>query len=774
MKFIRLCLVGLVMLGLTACKQVTIQAPANNFVDDERPVLFQLVFTGGAPTDLAIQLNTTQVTDRFAVTATGAEAPGSELADVIYPGRNIFRVNANGKVAQIAFYYDVEGPKIHILDTDRTTMRVQGYAEDSAGVASLTLDGVAVTLDDKLYFDAAFADQPVNTFVATDNNGYSSETSFARKDQAFTGMSARLNQGGLDFLLAVLEQELGDADFKDILAGIKPVSISPFFGVNLTIKLTQFDLDRPDIDLDIRDDETIDTHIEINNLDIGIRVWGNVLLLPINTGGVAHLDKLVIDTDYLMDIVNSDLSVSLRNTAYNLSGLYVNLSIIPAYTAIDALISSIANSMINLFEPLITSVIDQIIMPIVSNFIKDIPINLKLVTLDDGETINVRAVPEFLDSADRGIVVDLNTRIWAPTPPAGIPGAPGSLFVEGETPSLGPVTPSGAPYDFGVSISSNVINQALFAAHEAGVTTMEIRPEIYPNATPEGIAVYSAVSNNIVEGDKLGMRIAPASAPFVKFMPGDDGAAGMLGWYDVSFYFDLYKPEWGEYRTLFGATFNLEVPFEISTTPDGYLSIGVEQLPTIFITKTDASAMLLLPPSFINASLDYFMPAVMPRLAEQLKVVPLPRIYNHSIFMEQFWVAGSGNNSLSLAGSLVPYNVTAAAPVPGTRVDYATANAKVTQDSVSANGAISSVTATVVNSEVTIDVDGVNPDPAKGNLEYRYRVDGGGWSVWKQREQIHLRRMLGGNHRVEVCARTPLLKQDSSCPVVQFATAVNR
>ena len=770
MKAIKQLVLLLSMFVIAACEQANIEAPTDNYVDNALPPAFKVAFSGGIPATLNLQINTATVNDAFTISDTGAEATGDQLAEFIYPGRNVFRVEANGQVQQVYFYYDVLGPVVHILDVDRNTNTVTGYAEDSGGVASLQLDGMPVVLDTNGGFVTAFVDQPINTLVATDNFGYSSTTEFARKDQDFTGISARLNQGGLDFLLAVLEQELGQTDFGPIIATLPVTRVSPLPGINLNIRVTQFDLDEPDIDLVVQDDETVDARIDLYDFDMGIQVWGNIFLIPLNSGAVVHFDRLLIETNYLMDIIDSDLSVALDDTSYSMQGLAVNLLIIPSYTYIDAIISGVTNNLINAFEPMIVGLSERVIAPIVSDFIKDIPINLQVTMPGDEEKVNIRAVPEFLDSKDLGITVDLNTRIWAPEP-ADVPGQLGSLYVPGATPSLGATTPSGTPFDFGASINSNVINQALYAAHESGITTMTIRPDIYANATPQGIAVYSADSNDIAQADAIGMRIEPASAPFVKFMPADQ-AAGTLGWYDVKLSFDLYKPEWGEYRTLFGVTFNLEVPFEVGATEDGFLSIGIEQLPTINVLATDSSGMILLPPSFINKTLDYFMPAVLPRLAEELKVIPLPRIYNHSLYMREFWIAGSGNNSLSLAGDLVPYTVTASAPEPATVLDYEARDIDVQRDAMTNTGTVETSSVTINNGEVTVDVDGINPEPVRGALEYRYRVDGGGWSVWKRRDEIRLSRLLAGEHQVEVCSRTVLLKREVACPEVAFSTAV--
>lgn len=784
-KTIKTLMLLLTALALTACKQASITAPANNYVDDEVPPSFEVTFTGGQPADLSIQLNTTVVTDRFAVSSSGATASAVDLTDVIYSGRNVFRVKANNQIKQIYFYYDTEGPSIRITDTDHESNIVTGYVVDRGGIASVTLDGVALTLDANNGFSVPFTEQPVNTFVAADNFGHISETQFADRETDFSGISARLNQGGLNFLTDLLAHAIEDKELTDQLPQDPSMSLADLNLFGICIICIDFTIKELSIrsfeqfDLIVQDDERIDTQIDTRDVHVllSTRLRFLALVIPVDftTDATVDIARLRISTRILLDIINSDLDVDLRNTYANIDGLNIILHSIPNILFIDDLInrsiSMIAGALIDLFTPLFTTLLDQIIIPIASDFIKDIPIDLALVTLDDGEKLNIRALPEFLDTYGRGITVDLATRIWAPEPPEGIAGALGSLYVPGDTPSLGAVDPDGMPFDFGASINANVINQAFLAAHEAGVTTMEIRPETYANATPEGIQVYAAGSE-FGEGAKIGMRIEPVSAPYIKFMPSADGAPGKFGWSDVYLAFDLYKPEWGEYRTLFGVTFDLEVAFEVNATEDGFLSLGIEQLPTIFISKTDSSGMLLIPPAFINGTLDYFMPAVLPRLAAKLKAVPLPRIYNHTLHMNKFWIAGEGNNSLALVGDLIPIAVTEAAPAPSTVVDYETQDITVTQETVSANGVVTSKAVLVNNGEVIIDVDGVNPNAGLGLLEHRYRVDGGPWTIWKHRDTIRLTRLLAGTHSVEICARTVLLKREQGCPVVTFETSV--
>ena len=187
-------------------------------------------------------------------------------------------------------------------------------------------------------------------------------------------------------------------------------------------------------------------------------------------------------------------------------------------------------------------------------------------------------------------------------------------------------------------------------------------------------------------------------------------------------------------------------------------------MPTIEAVRSDVQGSLVLSPTFINGVIDYFMPVVLPQIADSLKAIPLPRIAGHTIHATDFWINGSNNNALTVSGSLVKLSTTAASRSPTTYLsmtDRQTIRAKTSTQS------IDEPVLTVVNETVQIDVTGTSSD-----LEYRFRIDNGAWSVWKARSSINLERILGGAHTVDVCGRTVLMKQEVGCPSVDFDTYV--
>ncbi|MEC8444555.1 MAG: hypothetical protein VXZ05_10140 [Pseudomonadota bacterium] len=773
MPLLKASLVLLTSLFLIACR-TEIVSPEADVLYGDSDFDVEIAFPENAKGPRAgglfrIRLNYIDVTEHFVIDKTGAYARASDLEAALREGSNYLRVSGYRNSDDVTFYYDSQGPEIHITATDWDQREVSGYVVETGEIAEFRLNNEDIALTEGNRFTASFDDAPLQTFAAEDSFGRTAERVFAHRDMTHSGLSARLNQGGFDFLVNVLEQELNNSDLSPFIADMEPVRLLNTLGLfDMSIAFNNVSFDDVDVDLNVLDNERIDTGIAVQNARLGFNLTGRIgFFIPYNSTGSIRFTQVNSGTDLLMDIENADLALSLSNTSINHTYPVVDFDNTNGLLNIlDALVSAIVAVLAPVFEYLFVEVLEQIIVPVMSDFIRDIPIVADVTSPTSGEVVTLRALPQFLDSKDRGVTVDLDTQVRAQSP-EGSP-AIGSLYSEGTTPSLGAQTPAGEDFHFGASISDNVINQAMLAALEAGMLNVDITQDLYRHATPEGISVYRVGADDIEDSDEIRMRLTPLSPPQLQFNDAE-GAAGTLAWYDVALGFDLYKARWGEFRTVFGVTFDLTVPFDINATENGYLSIGIEQMPAIRIHEIDEAGMIQLTPGFVQSTLDYFMPWVMPTVAERLDVVPLPRIYNHTLYMRDFWVAGQ--HSLSLAGDLVPIQVTEAASTPATQVQQIlTEDVTLERTSLDANGVEVSEQVTVRQGEVVISLDGLNPNAAQGELEYRYRVDGGSWSVWKARDEIRLRRLLAGDHEVEICSRSPLMKREESCPVVTFTT----
>ncbi|HET8705255.1 MAG TPA: hypothetical protein VFM46_03040, partial [Pseudomonadales bacterium] len=460
---------------LAACGDIKIDTPTNKAVSADKPAQYHLTFlnnNNAVPTGLKIALNNQDVTSLFTVTTTGASATGDALSSYVFSGKNVLTASAIGIPAkQAIFYYDTEGPTIHILQGSRGTGQVSGYLEDPAGVRSLTIDGVSVTLGAGNTFIANVQNAPFNDFVAEDNFGHQSSTTYARNDQEFSpAMSARINNRALTVLQDVLGKAIGQLDFDAYMARLNPVYSANFIGFfTVDANIKNFHFDTPTISLQLLTNNRIRAHVELPNFSFGTTLSGKTaFFIPWSAGGTMTSTNLVLDSDILASIENGKIKVNLSGTKIVLNGFHLDLDKVPNILGFEDLLSTIVGGIVNVVSPIFGDILGDLLVPVVWDFIGStyIPVT---VTVPGGQKLTANILPTYLQTANQALTVDLGASMTTPTPSSKANPTWGSEYTEGDTPTIGATTPAGVPFDMGESISSNLINQAMLAAHEAGI-----------------------------------------------------------------------------------------------------------------------------------------------------------------------------------------------------------------------------------------------------------------------------------------------------------------
>ncbi|WP_290577814.1 hypothetical protein [Ketobacter sp.] len=795
-------------LGLAACDQASIVAPTNNSSQIVKPEYFIVNFTNGdVPSPLQLEINGKDVKNAFTAADDGASMTASSddvetfcaaeyAGDCIVSGRNVFRMTAGTTLKQVVFYYDTTGPQIRITGTDRDARTVSGYVYDPGGVTSVFLDDAAVTLDASNHFtDVPYNDQPRNVFVATDGFNHTSTTTFSRNDTEYTGLSAYLSDAGLQFIIPTLEQVLSEQDLTPILGALGPINIDvPIVllgDFRATMTVNELGMDNLDLDLSLVDDGLDLSKLYAENLEVGLTLdsvsykslvtLGMWVTIPLKADVTVTTDGnpgyIQASTLVDLDVVDRNVSLDTSGTTLATSDLDVAIVWLDNGGLLSNVLSAIADVVVDIllrwFDTLLLTIVDYMVDWLMSAVLNEIGIGLNVDV--DGEEgpvtpLAVNAVPDTLNNDANGLTVRLATNAKAPTPATFVPATLGSLHIGGTAPIMTGLTPDGSGYDFGVGLSTNVLNQILAAAHDSGLTTIQLAPGFYPSLV-DGTQTLT----DLPEGTLIGIRLMPKSAPYMTLGDAGAGAAGTLHWYDVEFALDMYVEGWDDYRTVFGATLNIDVPFIVDSTFGGNLGLAFDQVPVIEVTQTDASGLLPLPPGFINSIVEFAVPLALPMLGDALQAIPLPSILGHVLFMEQFWVDNSGNgqnHTLALAGRLIHEETALNAAAPTTYIGTVTySQTTVEMESVN-NGTVTVTSIDLENGAVDIAISGNNPNPEFGGLQYRYQVDGGSWSAWMERTNVVVDSFLAGDHTVKVCARSSLMKEEAeeTCPVVSFTT----
>ncbi len=665
---------------------------------------------------------------------------------------------------------DINGPNIHILGIiEGNPVTVQGYVTDQTGIDAFTINNQFVAIDANNRFIVSIPSAPLYELRAVDTLGFETAETLARRDQKFNPTIAfRLNQSGINFMTEEMANSVNVSSFEDQIAGQEVLPEQEIddgiWGTSFYMwaKIQSVSYSKPDVNLTLTDNEHFLMDMTIPNMRTVLVTRWKLCFIGIcggwnNDGATVTANSVHFTTNAGLSIVNSLVDINLANTHLDFNNLNYDWNSIGGgfENFVNGIIYAVQNTFVNIY----IAGIERIAVPVMSKFIEDMPINTH-VQNSEGERISSIILPYNLDTYNGGATIELKGTIFAPTI-AGVPGPYlGSYYVPGASPQLTEVTNTGKSYDIGVMIGTNLINQAFLAGHESGQTTMVIDASKNAGVSPNGVDVITQPSDDIIATDKLRFRITPISPPYF-YLTGnkDDQAVGVFGMKDFSLSYEVKRLGWPDWTALYSATLDVEADFTLGTQDNGNLHVGLEKLPRVVFKSFSNGGPIRLSPVFLNNMVRFFMPLAMPVVGATLDSVATPTIAGFGIKAEEFWTTGENNTHLAMAGTMVKVSDTATAPAPETNVNMVSNEAGPTMNE----------SVTILNGVVTLNFSGINPSP--GELEYRYRLDGSEiWSNWSNRATVTLANLLGGLHRVDVCSRTSLLKQDPSCAIMNFET----
>jgi hypothetical protein len=269
----------------------------------------------------------------------------------------------------------------------------------------------------------------------------------------------------------------------------------------------------------------------------------------------------------------------------------------------------------------------------------------------------------------------------------------------------------------------------------------------------------------------------------------------------------LDEPESYQLMTL---TMDIVADLELGVNENNYLAIGVEKLISLkFVSlESDFLPPNLLPIEKLNQPLEDVLTTILAKgnvitggigkvtsdAVGQLVAtvyglelpIPLPDVgvilrqleadeNNAHLVLSLDLLSREDMDAAAQAGELLTFALLIDDPESAGSVELASVSAddELLRSAASIQKAGFEATATVptVGQSATIALAALNPSPQAGGIQYRYRVDAGLWSIWKERDQIELYKMDRGQHVIEICGRTAMLVEAESCDVIVLNVA---
>lgn len=767
---------------LAACESpVTIVSPAKDSVSNEAPE-FRIKFADGVPEAFVSSINGVEL-DPSTFTVEGKEAFLQIDMAMLQAGDNLFSV-ASPAERNRTFHLDLVGPVIHILGAEGTDPKsITGYLDDAGGGTSISINGTDLPLDEEGNFAGDIAAASIYNALATDIFGYTTEDAFAALGQSFNpAIAARINQQGLDDSLpnAILQivESLNFNDFID-----NPVSES-CGGAVIADACGEFNINDVTltpgsaVDISVLDNDRLSILIELSRLDLDTTATtyarcksflcggnGNIFG-TLNFSGVTTVQNTDIAAQFIVNINNGEIDVEIVGGTLDVdlpaNGLSVDIDFgaVEDVPFVGGLLNTVVNGIINGLVGVLASIIVDIadgflaspISSLINNLIANIlPDNIAIPVAET--TLNLGFSPEDFTTSNGGFDLVLANSVSIDAVDPNVLPPLGSFYVSGGAPNPYPeTTPGGTGVDLTATISANLINQILTEAYKGGLLNITLDDD--DGISIGTLASLSGFPIDLVGVTDLSVLIQGKSAPAVEVVSQANSADGIVfvSLLDLNLKVLADFDDGNGLQEILDTTIDMQSPFDIGITDDNKLTIGIEATPSVqvqnFTFKLNGVVLDSGSSGLIADLISTIAPQLLPEVLGSIGGIPIPAIEGFTLQLLGIWNPNANNNAfLSLGGNLVAAAATAAAVSPSV--------------SAQVEERVTPMFASVTMAEkrsATIVVDGDNP--TEEPLEYRYRINGGHWTVWKQRESIQLSYLPGGENNVEVCARTYLKQED--------------
>ena len=545
---------------------------------------------------------------------------------------------------------DSSGPAIRVTSPDRgaeidgvvsPTVLVSGSVVDPwTGVSSVLINGAPAILQaGGLFSYNLVPEEGLNELeiTAIDGDGNVSDHfqtflwgDFQPVGQPHDdGLLARMNEGAIQVLQDLISSEVSSGSLTSGLLGNLYTSPQWCVGVGWLAQVCgQVLADLDDVSmsslepaLDPQNPNAqwangfLDFYFEVSDFLIDIELTGlftgNFLFWSwsdsLSANAVLTLDYLSLWTDLNLYVnAANEIKVQLDNTGTELDDVDVDINGLGIFGDLLGVISSF---LLDVFEPLLEALLPPIIEAAVPGAVEDALADIEIAMAMDlmGTTLDVEALPGFIECDDDGITISLDSSAAA----APNPNAPSTL---GSWYRGSPIPTYGSSPDFGLSLSDKFVNQLMHAVWQAGVIDFSM------DAAELGLDISSL--GDMVPLSGLTLETVPMLPPVV-----GPSANGLL---ELSLG-DMMINVYGDPGGVQGLMMQLAVSFwadaALEIDEDGLIQFGVENPVVVFDYVTSDWAELdgEIAEDLMDSIVDLLVPEITGAL-DEVGGIPIPEL----------------------------------------------------------------------------------------------------------------------------------------------------
>lgn len=184
---------------------------------DTLPDTLRISYINSPPN--VVMLNGVDITSHFQDEGGYFIAQGTDVDGFLNQGSNIISVEPGKFGPRHTFFMDTEGPKISISEVESNgTTIIKGTLSDPSGISDLTINGVAVPIDNDDSFAGEVASNTMYHLVAFDLDGRQSESFYSDRNSVIDdAIKIRIDESAIHDMLPVAQAAIADMDINSLL-----------------------------------------------------------------------------------------------------------------------------------------------------------------------------------------------------------------------------------------------------------------------------------------------------------------------------------------------------------------------------------------------------------------------------------------------------------------------------------------------------------------------------------------------------------------------------
>ncbi|MCL4236014.1 MAG: hypothetical protein KJ042_16020, partial [Deltaproteobacteria bacterium] len=301
-------------------------------------------------------------------------------------------------------------------------------------------------------------------------------------------------------------------------------------------------------------------------------------------------------------------------------------------------------------EPIIESILPDLIAPEINDAIQDALSDLDLSTdfsfLDKTFFLGADFGNVVTDST--GLLIWMDAQMTADSVDPDVPDMPGSWKIDGASPAMGATIPGmGTPYAFGVALDDDIVNQILYEIFRSGVLNFEFTDDALTTLI---LSPFFPQLLLIHPNAPVILRTEPLLQPVLNMNASRDVSPKLqLGDFLIQLVVD--HPTDGEVSALVAAL-SLSLPTTVGVDADGAIVLTIDDENYFFEVTIIEEAY-----DFNDSLLEDFMPTVVnllvPYLDDLLGAIEIPSFEGYTLDIDALIPVGPQGDFIGLYGDLV-------------------------------------------------------------------------------------------------------------------------